>query len=221
MNRPPCALRISVYEDLLCAWSYIADARLLALRRELGDAVRWRFRPYPLRLDDVVPGQRELAKWVGDLERARQELEGHRLRTDLWRTGDPPLSSVPALVALEAAGMQGSWARFTLSRTMRRAALEEGINISRPDVAFELADSIGLTMNRFIAAYQSPQLRRLVLDEHRIAERRGVKRVPTIVIGERWMISGLREISEYRRHILDCMGKLERSTAGSRQSMLH
>jgi predicted DsbA family dithiol-disulfide isomerase len=214
-------LRISVYEDLLCAWSYIADARLQPLRRELGDAVRWRFRPYPLRLDEVALKQRELSEWVGDLERAQREHEGQRLRADLWRNGDPPCSSVPALVALEAAGLQGSWARFSLGRAMRRAALEEGINIARPDVAFELADSVGLRMNRFIAAYQSPQLRRLVFDEHRIAAERGVKGVPTVVVGGRWMISGLRGLGEYRSHILDCIGKLALPTGVSRQSVLH
>jgi predicted DsbA family dithiol-disulfide isomerase len=76
-------------------------------------------------------------------------------------------------------------------------------------------------MNRFIPAYHSPQLRRLVLDEHRIAAERGVKGVPSLVIGERWMISGLRELGEYRSHILECMSKLAMPIGGSRQSLLH
>jgi len=221
MNRFSRPLRILVYQDLLCAWCYVANARLSLLRREFAEAVRWTFRPFPLRISEGVPSQKEVSRRVKDVERARLESEGKRLRADLWTGGDPPRSSIPALVALEAARLQGAHAHRALTKAMQRAALEQGVNVSRPDVAIELASSIGLNMNRFMAAYQSAQTRQLVLEEYRVAGERGVNGVPTLVIGERWMISGLRELSEYRRHILSCMGKLGMSTGGSPESMLH
>lgn len=218
LSRP---LRIFVYQDLLCAWCYVASARLAQLRREFGEAVRWTFRPFPLRILDGVPSPKELSRRARDIERARGEAEGQRLRSDLWTSGDPPRSSIPALVALEAARLQGSSAHHALVKAMQRAALEQGVNVTRPDVAFELASSVGLNMNRFSAAYQSAETRRLVLEEYRMAGERGVTGVPTLVIGERWMISGLRDLSEYRQHILRCMEKLGMSTGGSPESMLH
>ncbi|HME91126.1 MAG TPA: DsbA family protein, partial [Myxococcaceae bacterium] len=202
-------------------WCYVASVRLALLRREFGEAVRWTFRPFPLRIAEGVPSPKEVSRWVKEIERARLESEGIRLRADLWTGGDPPRSSIPALVALEAARLQGASARQALAKAMQRAALEEGVNVCRSDVALELASSVGLEMNRFVAAYQSTQTRQLVLEEYRVAGERGVNGVPTLVIGERWMISGLRDLSEYRRHILSCMGKLGMSTRGSPETLLH
>lgn len=221
MNRFPRQLSILVYQDLLCAWCYLADARVTALRREFSGAIRWTFRPFPLRISDDVPSGKLLGRLVRDVERARAEVEGRRLRVNLWDGGDPPRSSVPPLVALEAARLQGAGARRELARAMQQAALEQGVNVSRADVVFELASAVGLNMNRFVVAYRSEEMLRLVLEEHRVAEERGVKTVPTLVIGGRWMISGLRGLAEYRRHIVSCMGKLGMSTGGSPENMLH
>lgn len=210
MHRSNKPLQIVVYEDVLCAWCFVAEQRLDQIRREFGDAVRWTWRPYALRLKEAAPTAPELHEWVTQLERARKEPEGRALSKELWLSSDPPLSSVPALTAVEAARLQSSEVANALARSMQRAALEHGINVSRADVALELASSAGLDMTRFVAAWQSQQTQKLVLEEHRIASERGVRGVPTLVIGGRWMLSGLRAVREYRRHILDCLGKHDR-----------
>ncbi len=207
MSRSRTPLQVIVYQDVLCAWCYLAERRLSLLRDELKDLVRWKERPFPMRVHDSVPTQKERARRMLDVRRARLEPEGERLSADLWTQSDVPRSSVPALVALEAAKLQGPSARAMLLQAMRRAALEQGINVSRSDVVFELAAHVGLNMNRFVAAYQSPETKRLVLEEHRIAAERGVRGVPTLVIGQRWMLTGLRELSEYREHLLKCLEK--------------
>jgi predicted DsbA family dithiol-disulfide isomerase len=77
-------------------------------------------------------------------------------------------------------------------------------------------------MNDFSAAYHSEETRRLILDEHRLAASRGVRGVPTLVIGGRWMICGLRDTSEYREYILTCMGKLAAPrSGGSSERLVH
>lgn len=210
MHRPTKPIEIVVYQDVLCAWCYVANARLDTLRREFGPAVSWTFRPYPLRVKDRVPTPRELHQLVASVERARREPEGERLQKDLWMSQDLPGSSLPSLIALEAARLQGEDARERLLRSMQRAALELGINVSRPDVTLELASWAGLDLGRFGAAVESPQMRRLVMKEYQLAAGRGVKGVPTLVIGGQWMLSGLRELREYREHILACMGKRAR-----------
>ncbi|MGA9522029.1 MAG: DsbA family protein [Myxococcaceae bacterium] len=200
-------LEIIVYQDVLCAWCYVADQRLETIRREFGDMLRWRFRPFALRLSDSAPRPRELRDWLAELERARKEPEGANITTDLWLGCDQPRSSIPALAAIEAAALQSADARQLLLRTMHRAALENGINITRPDTALEIASSIGLDMNRFVPAWKSEQTRRLIVQEHRLARSRGVRGVPTLIIGGRWKLSGLRAVSEYREHILTCLQK--------------
>lgn len=222
MHRSTKPLEIVVYQDVLCAWCYVADQRLAELRREFGDSIRWSYRPYALRLKEATPSQRELHDWVSELERARQEPEGATLSKELWLAGDPPQSSLPALIALEAARLQGHDARDALATSLQRAALELGLNVARPDVTLELASGLGLDMNRFCAAWSSPQTRKLVMEEHRMASERGVKGVPTLIIGGRWMLSGLRDVREYREHIVACMGKVELARADlPRSGLLH
>jgi predicted DsbA family dithiol-disulfide isomerase len=221
MNRFDKPLQITLYQDVLCGWCYVAEQRLASLKHELHELVRWRHKPFPLRVNEVQPTPRDVEACAKEIRRARREPEGVRLRADIWTLGDAPRSSVPALAALEAARLQGPSARALLARWMQRVALEQGVNVTRGDVIYELAERVGLDMNRFAAAFTSPETRRLILEEHRLAAGRGVKGVPTLVIGERWMISGLREVEEYRRHILECMEKAGLSGAGEPGRLLH
>jgi predicted DsbA family dithiol-disulfide isomerase len=219
----PKPLQITVYQDVLCAWCYLADSRLEVLRQEFRDVVRFRVRPYPLRVNDVLPTEKERRALAGEVKRAKEEVDpaAQLLTSELWTGSDAPRSSVPALAALEAARLQGPTARALLARAMQRAALEQGVNVTRNDVIFELASRVGLSMNAFAAAFASPQTRQLVMDEHRLAAGRGVRGVPTLVIGGRWMVCGLREVSEYREHILACLGKLHMPKAGEPERLVH
>jgi predicted DsbA family dithiol-disulfide isomerase len=170
-----------------------------------------------LRVVETPPSQRELRGLSEEVERAKAEPEpvARLLSTDLWLSGDPPRSSLPGLAALEAARLQGAQARTFLAKAMQRAALEQGVNVARTDVVFELASRVGLAMNDFSAAFHSEETRRLILDEHKLASSRGVRGVPTLIIGGRWMVCGLRDVAEYREHILSCMGKLAVPRSGS------
>ncbi|WNG32791.1 DsbA family protein [Archangium violaceum] len=216
-------LQITIYQDVLCSWCYLADLRLESLKHEFGDILRWRVRPYPLRLHDKRPTEKELRGLTEEVRRAQQEPEpvAKLLSTELWQGGDAPRSSIPALAALEAARLQGPTARAYLARAMQHAALEQGVNVTRTDVIFELASRVGLDMGPFSAAYQSQNTRKLILDEHQLAASRGVRGVPTLVIAGRWMVCGLREVSEYREHILTCLGKLHTPRSGSSERMVH
>ena len=221
MKRTHKPLQILVYQDVLCAWCFVADKRLEVLREELGSAVSWHARPYPLRTQDCVPSPWETKRWLRDIARARREPEGTRLSPELWSSSDPPRSSIPPLAALEAARLQGHEQRDRLAYALRRAALEQGINVSRSDVVLELASSVGLNMNRFAAAFQAIQARRLIVDEHRLAVGRGVKGVPALVLAGRWLLTGLKELTEYRQHILWCIEKTGLLDSGSAEGLLH
>lgn len=210
MTSPLKPIPVLVYQDVLCAWSYLADVRLERVRERFGATIDWRFRPYPLRIQDSLPSSRELREVRGEIQRARKEADpvAKRLTAELWSGDDCPRSSLLALCALEAARLQGEEKRQQLMRLMQRTALETAINVTRPDVIFELASSASLKMDPFAAAFQSENTRRLIRQEHRLATARGVRGAPTLVIGNRWMMSGLREEREYCEQILACMSKL-------------
>jgi predicted DsbA family dithiol-disulfide isomerase len=209
---PP--LQIVVYQDVLCAWCYVAEQRLDALARELGGLVRISYRPFSLRPRDQAPTTREIAAAQRALALARREPEAAALRPDLWTSNDLPRSTVPPLMALEAARLQGPDARAALSQTLRRAALEQGVNVTRTDVLYELAGRVGLKMDRFAAAFRAEATRRRVLNGRAAAAARGVRQVPAVVLGGRWMVTGLRALPEYGEHVLGCFARSAKASGG-------
>ncbi|MGQ0507122.1 MAG: DsbA family oxidoreductase [Myxococcaceae bacterium] len=221
MSRHQQPLSIVVYQDVLCAWCYVAQARLANLKTEFGNSVFWKSRPFPLRVREAKPTRDELMALLAELKRAKGEPEGAGLSPELWECEDPPRSSVPALAALEAAKLQGHAEMVALANVMQKAALEQGVNVTRPDVAFELAERVGLNMNKFSAAFGSSETRRLIIEEHRLASTRGVRSVPTLVIGRKWMVSGLRELGEYRDLIRDCLAKQEIAASRNVERVVH
>lgn len=223
LPRPIRPLEITIHQDVLCPWSYLADLRLEVVRQEFGPLLRWRVRPFPLRIKEESPTRRERGRSLAELHHARLEHDpaAAALSSELWTSGDVPRSSLPALIALESVRALGPTARPRLARALQRAALEQGINVSRSDVLFELVHRQGLDMDRFERAFRNPSKRELVLREHAQASSRGIRRVPTVVIGGRWMIPGLREIAEYRELILSHLGGVPRRRAGASERPFH
>jgi|SRR5215831_14503808 len=203
MGRAP--LPVTVYQDILSAWGYLAELRLQTLAAEFGAEVHWTFRPFPLLARSSSLTEAERTRWIEEINQARAESDGRALRVDLWTQDDCPNSSLRPLIAVEAAGLQGERARSQMARALQRAALEQSINVSRMDVLLELASAAALDVDRFSVALNSPRLRRLLLAERDLARERGVNGVPTLVVAGRWMICGLREMGEYRRYLQMCI----------------
>lgn len=197
----PAAVELVLYHDVLCSWCYVADARLDYLRDEYGPAVRWRLRPYPLRPENQLPDKKQRAVLARHFRRVAREDEGKGIRADLWTGQDPPSSSLPPLVALEAALAQGPEMQRALLKAMRRKAFVEGINVARRDVQVELAAQVGMDVGRFLEKLDDPRLPGEVNDGVDEAEALGIKGVPALVIGGEWLMQGCRDLSEYRQVI--------------------
>jgi predicted DsbA family dithiol-disulfide isomerase len=199
MSGPP--IELVLYHDVLCSWCYLADARLSVLREELGEAVTFTYKAFPLRPGEVAPTQRELKLLARHYRRVGREPEGRGLVPDLWVGRDPPASTLPPLVALEAARLQGDARRDALLRALREGAFQRGLNIARRDILIEIASRIGLGMDRFLAGLSAPATEQAVRAEHMEALGHGVRGVPALIIGGDWLISGARDLTEYRELI--------------------
>ena len=200
IGEPP-ALELTLYHDVLCSWCYVADARLDYLRDEYGPMLRWRLRPYPLRPENQLPGKKQRAVQARHYRRVSREKEGKGVKADLWTGRDPPSSSLPPLVALEAALSQGSEMQRALLKAMRRKAFVEGLNVARRDVQLEVAAQEGLDVSRFLERLDDPRLVQEVNGSVDEAEALGIKGVPALVIGGEWLMQGCRDLSEYRQVI--------------------
>jgi predicted DsbA family dithiol-disulfide isomerase len=191
-------VEIVLYQDVLCAWSWVAQRRLTFLVDELDGLVALRTVAYPLRPEVAVPTLQERRRLARAVRRAAKEPECQDLSPDLWLSEDPPLSSIPSLTALAAARLQGAEREARLRDALREAALVQGVNVTRNDVLIELAERSGLDLSRFAAALGSPATEREVLDSYRVAMDQGVDAIPTAVIGDEWLVSGPRDLEEYR-----------------------
>src|SRR4051812_5429345 len=198
----PAQVELVLFHDVLCSWCYLADARLEVLREEYGPSVRWSFKPYALRPENQLPDKKQRSLLARHFRRISKEREGRGVKADLWTGQDPPSSSLPPLVALEAALAQGPEMQRALLKAMRRKAFAEGINIARRDVQVELAAQVGLDVSRFLERLEDPRLEASVNDSVEEAEELGIKGVPALVIGGEWLMQGCRDLSEYR-HVID------------------
>ena len=195
------AVEVTLFHDVFCAWSYIADQRLLALRDEYGSEVRWSVRPFPLRAATAAPDKKERGQFARHFRRAAREVEGKGVVADLWTSNDPPQSSLPPLIALEAARRESPELERELLSAMRRAVFLRGMNVARLDVQLELAEGVGIEMSSFVARLGAPSARLAVEESVADAEELGIKGVPALVIGGEWLMQGCRELTEYRQVI--------------------
>jgi predicted DsbA family dithiol-disulfide isomerase len=211
-------VEIALYHDVLCSWCYVADQRLEVLRKEYGSAVKWTLKGFPLRPEDSVPDKKQRQVLARHFRRVAKEAEGQGVSADLWTGNDPPSSSMPPLIALEAALPQGEDKQRELLKALRRAAFVDGINIARRDVILELAAKAGLDVPRFLEKLDDSHTPRLVDESYQEADGHGIKGVPALVIGGEWLMQGAREIVEYRQ-VIDKY--LAERVAGQRLRVLH
>jgi predicted DsbA family dithiol-disulfide isomerase len=197
----PGEVELVLYHDVLCSWCYVADARLEYLREEYGPMLRWSLRPYPLRPENQLPDKKQRSILARHFRRLGREQEGKGVKPDLWTGQDPPASSAPPLVALEAALPQGADLQNELLKAMRRAAFIQGINVARRDVQLELASQVGLDLGSFVEQLDDPRVEQDVNDAVDEAEALGIKGVPALVIGGEWLMQGCRDLAEYRQVI--------------------
>ncbi len=120
---------------------------------------------------------------------------------NLWTGNDPPSSSLPPLIALEAARRESPEKQRELLLAMRRAVFLRGVNVARLDVQLELAESVGLDTASLLLRLEHPSAALAVAESVREAEAMGIHGVPALVIGDEWLMQGCREVSEYREVI--------------------
>lgn len=195
-------IHLSFFHDVFCAYCCVTAERLAHLEQEFGDLLVVDLRPYPLRPESEAPSRRDVRRQVRLVKAAAREPECPDLSPALWRGIDPPHSSLPPLLALEAARQQSKCAQRALLLKLREAAFEHALNIARRDVLFEMAARTGIDMDRFESAFDAPSTARSVEVSRREAVRRGVQAVPAVVVSGEWLLTGVRELHEYRDVLL-------------------
>ena len=128
---------------------------------------------------------------------AAQEEAG---RFTVWSTEEPPPShSVPPAIAAKAAARQGAEAFARYHRALLENYFHLNHDITDPANLVRIAEETGLDVAAFLAALRDPGVRREVIDDHNEAVSLGISGVPTVVVDDRWKVSGAQPTDVYRR----------------------
>jgi predicted DsbA family dithiol-disulfide isomerase len=196
---PADPVSLVLYEDPLSPWCLVAERRIRAALEDVpGAFAPLRLEPFPMRAEARAPSPKERRDLARDARKAAREAEAAGTTPDLWLSDDPPLTTLPALAALEAARLQGPAREASLREAIRNAALVRGINATRRDVLYELASAAGLDGARFASALAAPATEKRVLESYDEALGMGIRFAPALVIGDEWLVTGARGPEDYR-----------------------
>jgi len=196
MERP--RLDIAFVSDVACPWCAIGLASFeQALARLQGEVdVTLHFEPFELNPDmgpegvETVPYL--MRKYGRTAEQVRETQAKIRERgaavgfafgerRHVWNTFD-------AHRMLHWAGQEGRG--LELKRALLRAYHAEGRNPGAADVLVELAGTVGLDPARAKAIAEGNEFAAEVRERERFWRERGVNAVPTVVVGDRYVIEG-------------------------------
>lgn len=164
---------IEIWSDLACPWATLAVHRLHTGRERLGltDAVRFRHRAFPLELVDEQPTPRPILAAelpvVGGL--------APDFGWQVWQAPDWhwPVTTLPALEAVQAAGHQSATSAERLDLALRRALFAESRCISLRHVVLEVAAGVpGLDVDSLAKRLDAGEDRAAVMADRHEAERR-------------------------------------------------
>lgn len=172
-----------VYSDIGCPWAHLAVHRLHETRARLGleESVGFDHRAFPLEIFNERPtpklGLDSEIPVIGGLAPEAGWRLWHR------RDHEYPVTTLPALEAVQAAKEQGLRASETLDRALRVALFAESRTISmRHEIRDVARGCDGIDADAVVDALDDGRARPAVLDQHRVAASGGVRGSPHLFL---------------------------------------
>lgn len=174
---------IVIYADIGCPWAHLAVHRLLEARAEegLADRVLFDIRPFPLEIFNEQP----TPKPILDAETVTVGTADPSAGWQLWQgpLHNYPVTTLPAMEAVEAAKEQGLKASEQLDRALRRAFFGESRCISLRHVIGEVAERCdAVDADKLLDALDDGRARPVLMEHARVAGGDQVKGSPHVFL---------------------------------------
>lgn len=174
---------IVVWSDIGCPWATLAVHRLLTTRTRLGldDRVRLDHRAFPLELFNERPTPRKVLAAEVPVVGGRAPDFGWQL----WQAPESewPVTTLPALEAVQAAKEQGLEASEQLDHALRRAFFVESRCVSMRHVLLDVAAGCpAVDVDVLRKALDDGRARRAVVEHKEQAQREGVEGSPHLFL---------------------------------------
>jgi predicted DsbA family dithiol-disulfide isomerase len=172
-----------VYGDIACPWSHLCVHGLRQARRRLGldGKVHLDLRSFPLELFNGRPTPKRTLDAEVPVVGALDPSAGWQV----WRRPEYeyPVTTLPALEAVQAAKEQGLAASEDLGRALRFAFFAESRTVSMITVILEVAGGCdGIDADSLSDALDEGRARSMVVEQKEEAERIGVKGSPHVYL---------------------------------------
>lgn len=124
---------VTYYTDPLCCWSWAFEASWRRFLATYGDRIS-----YALVMGGMIPGWATYNDPLHSVSRPAQmgplwmyaaQITNTKIRYQIWAE-DPPSSSFPPSIAVKTAGLQSQSAAERYLYAIRKAVMEDGINVS-------------------------------------------------------------------------------------------
>lgn len=202
---------IEFFHDVVCGWCYVMSPRLRQASAELGIEVRHR----SFVLQD---SREEMIRVFGSMERAKSVILGHweacarqddEQRIDIAgiraESFEYP-NGLPGALACQAAHiLGGDSAHWDYFDAVQHAHLNQHRNVGDRGVLLEIAATCGFDPVVFAAHMDGETARQRVQADRAEAARRGIRSIPTLVVGHDLDRLQTMTTSEMKKRLLALM----------------
>ena len=176
--------------------------RLDQVVEEYGDDVELIWRSFMLRPEPEERSTEKFVEYTRSWERPAALEPKVTFRT--WSTDNPPPShSAPSAVAGKVAARFGPERYRAFHRRVMEAYFTENRTISDRSVLLDIAEEAGIDRQAFDQRWQEEgeALLGQVVAEHNEAVGAGINAVPSLVVGEKYLVAGAVDVADYRQVI--------------------
>ncbi len=176
--------------------------RLEEIAEEFGPAVDLIWRSFMLRPEPEERPMDKFTRYTESWERPGSTED--RVTFNQWSgEHEPPSHSMPSAVAGKVAELFGLDAAKAFHHGVLRAYFTENRTVSDRTVLLDIAQEAGIDRDEFDRRWQAGEeaLTSQVIAEHNEAIGAGINAVPSLVVGERYLVAGAVDVADYRQVI--------------------
>lgn len=197
-------LRVDTWNDIVCPWCYVGEARLREAAAALGPEVEVQIVPHAFELDPNHQHPELLLdmlsrKYGASTDQAR-DMDS-RVATLAAAEGLPYTSDRVTVNTFDAhrliAAADEVGARVELLHALQRGHFSGEIDLSDADALVAAAQAVGLSEERARQVLAADEYADAVREDRAAAMRLGVTGVPFTVIDQRFAIPGCADVSLY------------------------
>lgn len=177
------ALHLYYFHDPMCSWCWAFRPLWNEIVKGLPDHVMAKRVLGGLAPDTDQPMPAEMRARIKEIwQTIQQTVPGTPFNFDFWEKCIPRRSTYPACRAVIAARKQGLENEEAMILAIQQAYYLKAKNPADLDTLIELADSIGLNQEVFIADVTGPAVHAELMDEIQFAQKLQVKGFPTLLL---------------------------------------